>query len=338
MPPKKKPPLQRVKRSVRIPRAGTGPRIRWTGFRPFFDYWGNEIKRFYQLETLASATEYMIEHRDQFIVPSVKTVMGPSPLTSLHFELFQEGRHQLIFRLQAGNTRRKQGAFGFVAAKNAQEHAEVARQEHRILEELHRRAPQFVVRPFRGGKVFLPDRHGRESHGREIYAYITEWLNGYHELGVNRNLQFFLNTLKPHTLSLAQTELLKGQIVEIMARTYDAEKRNAMAVPEIASGDFVVTHPDRGPLRLKLIACRRIVNVSAPARYLHQIATASWEWGDTLFRICPDEPETFFQGLKRAVGAETARLWISQYLSLVRRGTVKDPLPEFTEALAAFGL
>lgn len=337
MPPKKT-PARRSKRPARIPGTGTGPRIRWSGFRPFFDYWGNEIKRFYQLETLASATEYMVENRDQFIVPSVKTVLGPSPITSMHFELFQEGRHQLIFRLQAGNTRRKQGSFGFVVAKNAQEHAEVARQEHRILEELHRRAPQSVVRPFHGGKIFLPDRHGRDSHGREIYAYLTEWLNGYHELGVSRNLQFFLNTLKPHTLSLAQTELLKGQMVEILARTYDPQKRNAMAVPEIASGDFVVTHPVRGPLRIKLIACRRLVNVTAPARYLHQIVTASWEWGDSLVRICPDEPETLFDGLKRALGEETARLWISQYVSLVRRGAVKNPFPEFTEALRAFAL
>lgn len=337
MPPKKT-PARRSKRPARIPGTGTGPRIRWSGFRPFFDYWGNEIKRFYQLETLASATEYMVENRDQFIVPSVKTVLGPPPITSMHFELFQEGRHQLIFRLQAGNTRRKQGSFGFVVAKNAQEHAEVARQEHRILEELHRRAPQSVVRPFHGGKIFLPDRHGRDSHGREIYAYLTEWLNGYHELGVSRNLQFFLNTLKPHTLSLAQTELLKGQMVEILARTYDPQKRNAMAVPEIASGDFVVTHPVRGPLRIKLIACRRLVNVTAPARYLHQIVTASWEWGDSLVRICPDEPETLFDGLKRALGEETARLWISQYVSLVRRGAVKNPFPEFTEALRAFAL
>jgi len=307
-------------------------KVRWSGFRPFYDYWGNELKRHYQLETLAAATEWMLRGNDRFLVPSVRAVLGPAPISSLSFELFQEGRHQLIFFLFAANARHKRAAFAYVAAKNAEEHSAVARAEHRILETLYQRAPQCVVRPFGGGGVFLPDRHGRKGQGRKIYAYLTEWLATYHELGVTRDLQFFLNVLKPHTLSRAQTEFIKGLIVETMARTYSAKERNAMAPPEIASGDFVVTRPDRGPQRVKLIACRAMVRAT-PGKYLQLIFASTWDWGGKTFRLCPETPGMLFDALARALGAEHARAWVAEYAALVRRGAAPDVLPEYRAEL-----
>lgn len=311
------------------------PRIRWGGFRPFYDYWGQEIRRFFQLDTLANATEYMLaRQRDRFIVPSVQSVLGPPPIASLAFDLFQEGRHQLIFRLQAANIKRRSASFGFVVAKNAEEHSKVARREHMNLQELYERAPQFVVRSFRGGTVYLPDRHGRAEHAREVYCYLTEWLPTYHELGVNRNMQFFLNTLRPHTLTLEQTEFLKGQIVEILARSFVPKTGSAMAMPEIASGDFVCTHPSKGPLRLKLIACRRLLTRQTPVKYLHSILNTEWDWGGRPFRITPGLPETFFAGLTRALGKDAARAWLAQYVRAIHSGTYRNDAPEYIEALA----
>lgn len=320
--------------SSRRDRAAPGApfKVRWSGFRPFCDYWGNELKRYYQLETLAAAVEWSLRGKDRFLLPSVRAVLGPAPVTSLDFQLFQEGRHQLIFRLHAANARRKRAAFGFVVAKNAQEHSAVARAEHRNLETLHDRAPRFVVRPFRGGNVFLPDRHGRKGHDREVYAYLTEWLAPFHELGVNKDLQFFLNTVKPHTLSRAQTEHVKGLIIEVMARTYRAKEHNAMAAPEIASGDFVATHPDRGPQRLKLIACRALIRTT-PAKYLQTMLSSAWDWGEKTFHLCPEQPETLYAALQRALGAEEARAWIAQHADAVRRGAIPDLLPKYRAAL-----
>jgi hypothetical protein len=310
----------------------TGPRVRWSGFRPFVDYWGNELRRYYQLETLASATERRLVSGDRFILPSVQQVLGPAPVNTLDFTLFQEGEHQLIFRLRAGNIRRKTATFGYVVAKNAEEHGKVAQAEHFNLGMLYARAKRHVVRPFLGGTVFLPGRRGKE--GREVYAYLTQWLGNYHELGVNKDLQFFLNTAQPHTLSLAQTEEIKGMIVETMAATYDAKQGDAMALPEIASGDFVVTHPGKGPLKVKLIACRRILRKLTPAKYLDTILRASWDWGGRQLTLVPADPATLAGALQRARGKAEGLQWVRQYLAAVHAGAIRRTEPAYTEALA----
>jgi len=295
-------------------------RIRWDGLRPMFDFWGNEIKRFYQLETLAGAAEWMLETgRDRFLIVSIQQVLGPAPVTSLVFELFQEGKYQLIFRLRAINARRKDGTFALVVAKHAEEYSRVAQAELGNLHTLYKRAPMAVVKPFRGGHIYLPDRHRRAGHGREIYAYMTQWLGGYHELGVNRDLQFFINTQRPHTFTISQTELLKAQMVEIIARTYDPAARDCMDMPQVASGDFVVT-ASHGTPRLKLIACRRMIKNVTPAKLIHRIVSAKWDWGGETFRILPVEPDALFEALGRAAGADVARVWLREYANGVRGG------------------
>lgn len=326
-----KPPAQA---RTRKPHQETGPRVRWTGFRPFVDYWGNELRRYYQLETLASATERRLATGDRFILPSVQQVLGPVPVNALDFTLFQEGEHQLIFRLRAGNVKRKSATFGYVVAKNAEEHSKVAQAEHFHLGLLHARAKAYVVRPFLGGTVFLPDRRRKADGGREVYAYLTQWLGRYHELGVNKDLQFFLNTAQPHTLSIAQTEEIKAMIVETMAATYDAKQGDAMALPEIASGDFVVTHPAKGTLKIKLIACRRMLRKLAPATYVSTMLRASWDWGGRQLTLAPADPARFAEALQRARGKAEGRQWVRKYLAAVGNGVLPNPEPAYTVALA----
>ena len=79
-----------------------GLQIRWAGFRPMYDYWGEEIRRYYQLDTLAAGVEQLVfSGQDRIILPSVHRILGPAPISSLVFELFQEGKYQLIFRMRA---------------------------------------------------------------------------------------------------------------------------------------------------------------------------------------------------------------------------------------------
>jgi len=300
-------------------------RVQWHGFRPLFDYWGNEIKRFYKLETLASATEGMLRGNDRFVVPSVRDVLGPAPVTSLSFDLFQEGKYQLVFRLRAGNAKRKQASFGFVVAKAEGTHSKVAAVEHANLRLLNRRAPDLVVQPFRGGYIHLPDRLGRSGQGRNVYAYVTQWLSGFHELGVDRSLQFFVNTEKPHLFTVGQTEGLKGRMVEIIARSYDARTGKCMDIPQVASGDFVVTKPRQGIPRLKLVACRRMLQRMRPAKILDRILGASWDWGGREFRLAPSDPATLDDALTHALGRADAHTWIHDYRSAVESGTVPEP-------------
>lgn len=296
-----------------------GPAVRFRELRPMADYWGQELKRYYKLETLASAVEWCIRRQDRFIMPTVQRVLGSAPVTSLTFTLFQEGRFQLIFRLRAINAKKKSAEFGFVVAKRDGETSATAGAEHRHLEYLHARAPEWVVKPHLGGHVFLPDRH-RRGEGREIYAYLTQWLAAYHELGVDKNHQFFINVHPHHLLTRAQTEALKVQIVAIVAKTYDPEKRVAMEIPEIASGDIVVTRPNRsGRQSAKLIACRRLISNVRPARLIHLIATAGGMWGDARFFLAPADPQDFFNGLALGAGAESARAWMRDYANEIAR-------------------
>ncbi|HUW60755.1 MAG TPA: hypothetical protein VMZ06_07080 [Candidatus Bathyarchaeia archaeon] len=307
---------------------------RWTGFRPLFDYWGNEIGRFYKLETLASAVDWSLQtKRDRFLIPSIQQALGPAPVMSLAFELFQEGRYQLIFRVRAVNTRRKEGTFALVVAKRAEQYSKLAAGEHANLRVIHDRAPDFVVRPFRGGNIYLPDRHGRAEHGRDIYAYVTQWLAGFHELGVNDRLQFIINVKARHTFTIAQTEQLKATIIEILARTYSPKKRDCMDLPEIASGDFVVTAPPKPP-RIKLIACRRMLRNITPVKLLDKIAAASWPWGNTRFYLAPEDPRLLYNAFAHAIGKDVARDTFSQYAAAIDSGKLpeRDTLPRQTLA------
>jgi len=320
MPRRKKHPKPRS----RQPGRGAGIRTRWTELRPFFDYWGAEIPRYYKLETLSSAVDYALQtKKDQFILPSIQRVLGPSPVVSLTFELFQEGRYQLIFRVKALNARRKQGSFALVAAKKAEDY-KLAAKELANLRVLYGRAPDFIVRPFQGGKVYLPDRYGRTEHGREIFAYVTQWLSSYHELGVNENLQFIVNIKARHTFTIAQTEDLKAKMVEIVARTYSPAKRNCADIPEIASGDFVVTMPPKP--RLKLIACRRMLRNMNPVKLLDRVAAAAWPWGESEFFLAPQDPAMLYGAIARAWGSEETRKAFEQYAAALDAGKFQERL------------
>jgi antitoxin (DNA-binding transcriptional repressor) of toxin-antitoxin stability system len=92
-----------------------------------------------------------------------------------------------------------------------------------------------------------------------------------------------------------------------------------MDMPQVASGDFVVTASHGAP-RLKLIACRRMIKNVTPAKLVHRIASAKWDWGGEVFRSLPVEPDALLAALARAVGADAARLWLREYVGAVRAG------------------
>jgi hypothetical protein len=288
------------------------------------DFWGNELKRYYTLETLENATNAMLTQHDRFVASSVRDVAGGSPLVSLTFELFQEGAWQLIYRLRVVNGSRKEAVFAFVVAKNHQECTRVAEAEHANLRVLYARAPQFVVRPFGGGQILLPPGKQKPGERRPIYAYLTQWLGTYHELGVEKDLSFYINVMKPHRLTKVQTEELKSRIVETVLRSYDPAKRECMEMPQIASGDFVVTKPNQGPLKIKLIACRRMLHGVSPSKLIHTIVSTKWDWAEKEFRIVPEVPEAFFEALVRARGMEDARSYLKSYRQKVLDGAYPE--------------
>lgn len=309
-------------------------RVKWSGFKVLLDFWGQPMKRYYQLETLASAVEVSLTWRNSFVFRSVHEVLGAHDVLSLHFELFQEGRYQLIFRLHAVNVKGKSAQFALVAAKNHEECSKIAETEHHNLRTLYTRMPKFVVRPHWGGQLFLPDRHRRKEHDRHIYAYLTGWLNGYEEMGVTRSLQFYVNAMKKHTFTLAETEVIKGEALEIVAASHDPRTRTAMELPQIASGDFVVSRDGPQP-RIKLIACRRMQRNVTRHKLLAQVLTESWEWGGRTFKLAPEDPATVLAALTRVWGKEEARACVRAYLDGVAAGRLPGKKPGYLADLRA---
>lgn len=308
-------------------------RVKWSGFKEMKDFWGQTMKRFYQLETLANATEASLTWRNSFVFRSVHEALGPQEIISMQFELFQEGRYQLIFRLRAVNSNGKTAQLAYVAAKNHEECTDVAKTEHFNLRTLAARMPKHVVQPYWGGTVVLPDRHKRKEQDRHVYAYLTGWLNGYEELGVTRSLQFYVNGLKKHTFTLAETEQLKGQVLEIVASSHDEQSRTAMALPQVASGDFVVRRD--GGLALKLIACRKMQKNISRQKLLSQVLTQSWDWGGRTFKLAPEDPTTVLAALTRAWGEDIAKTAIRAYLDGVAAGRLPGKRPGYLSDLRA---
>ncbi|MGC8846036.1 MAG: hypothetical protein ACP5QY_09320 [Candidatus Hydrogenedens sp.] len=287
----------------------TSMKILWSGFRPLFDYWGNELKRFYQFDTLVNSFNNYLCGKDKFILPSIQKVLGNASITSLKIHLFQEGKYQFIFHLKAENQKFKQAHFALVVAKDGEEFSKVAKSEHQHLLILNKKCPALVVKPFSGDYLFFPDRHNRKEFHRKIYAYLTQWLNEFDELGINKNLQFFTNVSNPHTFSIEETNWIKTKIIETIIHLYDEKKKTSIALPEIASGDFVIKRSPSGQHRIKLIACRKIIKPISPHELISKIMTTSWRWGTNKFSLMPDEPLDFLNAFCNILGEEKSLIW-----------------------------
>ena len=289
------------------------------------DYWGREWSRAFQLETLASAIEGCARRKqDRFIAASIQHQLGPSPLVSAQFELVQESRHQLIFRIRAVNSRKKRGSFRLVTAKNHTEFSRVTVREFRHLQWLYERIPNLVVEPLKGERIFLPDRHKRKEKGRTLFAYVTRWPTGFQELGIRRDLRFTKNVDTPVTFDQDIDEAIKRRIVEIIIRTYDARQHTCIELPRVTSGDFVVAHQGSGQPRLKLVSCRRLITNATPERLLHSVLTGSWKWGDREFNIVPSDPADVVQALNNALGKAEAKMWFDRYRTALARRRFRD--------------
>ncbi len=312
--------------------------VRWSGLRPMADAEGKRYKRFFKLETLASATEKLLRLRNNFIIKSVQRVLGPSEISHLHFELIKEGAHQFVFRVEAGNIRRKTALFAMLTAKRHDAFSKALAIEHEHMQALYERIPSYVARPFGGGRILLPAKRRGMPADRAVYAYLTQWQQGFYELGAGKNGLFAAFTPQPRSFSAAQTEAIRAAIVEMMARAYDPESRTCIEAPDVPAGDLMVSHPTKNEPRLKLTACRRLIRNVSPAKLLHRMAGVEWECPGGKLSLVREQPDVFFEGVKRAAGADVARSWFQHYLHAIDKGRLEplDTLPrEVVETLAS---
>ncbi len=102
---------------------------------------------------------------------------------------------------------------------------------------------------------------------------------------------------------------IKVKILEIILSRYDEKKKISIALPEIASGDFVIKRSPSGNHRLKLIACRKMIKPISPHELIAKIITTSWQWGNKRFSLVPEEPVDFFSVFQKILGEEKSIVW-----------------------------
>ncbi len=323
-----------VGRGKRVSRHGSPILTQWSDIRDLSDSFGEAYKRYFKPETLASAVDYMLQqNNDRFILPTVQQKLGPAPITSLHFKLAQETRQRIVFKMRAGNARKKLTNFAFVVSKKPLQDSTLIAEEHAILQTLHKRNSRQVLQTWRGGTVFLPDRYRRADKGREIYCYLAEWLPGFEPLGLNKEAQCVLYTDTRKALSKVETEHIKESILEIMLRTYDAKQQNMMALPDIPGGDFLIKRAPNSKPQVKLVAARKLFERAKPGAVLSSLLSASWDCGEQVFQLAPADPTKLQETIAQALGPDAAEAWIRDLLRFVARSRKTTIQAEYLQAL-----
>ncbi|MFP6595820.1 MAG: hypothetical protein VCC01_00030, partial [Candidatus Hydrogenedentota bacterium] len=334
MPPRRKPKprprsrshvaKRRIKRSNLMTKDGSVLYIKFKNTQPRMDSEGKEYKRFFKLETLTNALEKQIRTNDKFVLSSIRQVLGSMTIRNIDAEMVQESKYRFTFRLKLQSENRKQATFGLVVAKNNQECSEIVKREHSLMRILHERVPKCVVEPLKGGTIFLPDRHRRAEQDRDIYAYMTMWTGGFHELDIQSSGNLALKSPRLTRMTPGQTQAAKRRMIEIIVRTYDPNRRNAMSIPLVPVGDFIAAKQTKGTPQLKISACTDMQNRVSPAKLIHRIVDADWKIKKQVYCLMPGDPAEFVQALTNALGKEDAMDWISQY----RKAVKSKRLPE----------
>lgn len=293
----------------------TGPRIKWTNLKAPSLAQGKAAERFFKLETMASAIEKLTGGSDRVITPSLKSTMGLSRITSMVGEVVNERRYQLTLRIKATNTNRKRGSVRVIVAKNNQEFSTQLTTEHHFLQELHKKKPKLVISAGRTGVLFLPDRYRRSSNDRELFFYVTPWING-ETLGIGKGAQFTAMGQRPHMFSAVETEHLKCKIIELLAGTYDFTARTGLDMRDLKLDDFLVAKPGKAMPRLTLCACRA-KGRQQPNVFLDRILEKAWKGrAGGAVALCPNDPAMFHKALVSGCGPEQANRWLTNYLAL----------------------
>ncbi|MFZ7127792.1 MAG: hypothetical protein ACOWWM_16660 [Desulfobacterales bacterium] len=267
------------------------PRIDVGPIGEMHDYWGKRLSRPIAPEALRSALVRYFRDPENRLWESMSQMAGGQPvrisgIRSVKASHFQEGDFQHIFQVRVNGASTGRRCLAMVVAKNEGLVSGTAADEFRNLKRLHHRQGRYVVRPLAGGTMSLePDAAGQTQ---TVFIYFTEWLHGFHELGVDRQLNFFINEKPFHYFDRRVSDILRAQVLKILFSCYDAGSRKAMAPPKIGAGDFVITRPRPGrPYDLKLIACRKIFSGVTPGQCLRLYLGYHGTWGGRIFHLLP---------------------------------------------------
>lgn len=321
--------------------SGHGPSARplvlttkWNNMVEFVDHRGKPFRRFYQLDTLASAVDKLVRDRDRLIQPAIEKVLGPGKIINLVFTLTAEDELRLIFTIKVTSATRRKTQLSLVVAKNPEEGSRRVAQEYKHLRLLHERLKDEMTEPLRAGILFLPDRYRREDHHRELEAYITALPVGYEPLGIHRNLQYTAGTTPPHTFSRKETEGLKQKMCTLALKAFNPVTRTGLDTGQLDASTFQVHRTGKSLPKLKLFNCVHMQTRLTSTRVLSFLLTDTWTCRGIECTVAPESPGMFFEAVVNAVGPETARQWLKQYCHQAKAGKIKGPSPEYVDALA----
>ena len=252
-----------------------------------FDYWGEPIMWVHNPEYIVRAIEILMAQPDNPVYTALASIGVSEGLESILFHHWQEGDFQIIFRVDATSRGAEPVSLCLLLAKDGGEVSEIVDTECRNLSALSERHPA-VITPLGQGELEMLDA---ESGGVEFLSYyVTPWLPDFHELGVNKEMNFFVNEEPFHDFSRAETDQLKRDMIEICLSLYDVETRTGIEPPLIGAGDFMVTRPVEGEaLRLRLIASGPAVVYDSLDACLTALLEDQGEWGDQAFSLRPSD-------------------------------------------------
>ncbi len=298
--------------------------ISWSGLSDPKDFSKSKVSRFYKMETLTNALERQIRQQDRFLLASITHVLGASPPTKLKFDLESESEYVFNFKVGVTNANRKRGVLRMAVAKNDREHSNHTLRDCEVLRLLHNCAPGKTIQVYKDGFIYLPDRYRRKEMGREVHAYVTEWLPEYFDLGVARTGQLCSMDAPHKSFSQKETNFIRRAVIELIALTYDPIDRTHVRILPLLEGGLAVHRVKDGNPKIKLVAAERFSRRVTPQKLIHGVLTAHWEARGARFSlVCPD-PMEFVQALQRAVGKPTAEEWLMAY----RRSVKQKRLPE----------
>jgi hypothetical protein len=308
---------------------------KWQNLIELEDFRGKTWRRFYKLESLASALDKLIRERDRLMQPAVEQLLGTGRISEYTFTLADEDALRFLFHVRVTDTTRKRANLVLVVAKNAEEASRRVQLEHKHLKILAERIPDVMAVPLRAGSIFMPDRYRRSEHNRDIAAYITTHHGGYVPLSIHRNGQYMACGAEPYTFTKRDTELLREKMVSIIVSAFHPIKRDGMDTHQLDPSSFLVHRGGKGAPGLKLANCVHMQTRLTPAKVLGFLLTDTWKSRGLESPYVPEDPDRFFHAVCEGAGREAGVQWIAQYVRLARGGKVKSPAPDYLNALAA---
>jgi len=307
-------------------------RTRWLEAPSVLHLGARAPRRFYQLETLGSGVKAVLGQREIGLLHTAHHILGPAAINTLQCELVRENDYALIFKVRAGNVRKKTGHFMLVAAKSHREHAPLLVNDSQALRAMRERVKSGVLDEHYFATVFLPEKHHRsEGPGRKIPIACRAWPGDYLPLGVHRNGQLMLLEGDKPVTTKAETEDFLVAFHRLMLGLYDPLRRNGPDLNHVNITDFGAKRVKGKllPMLMRASALRR--GIAAP-RYVADLLRLQFKYGDARRLSAPEDPEAFYSAVLETMGEDLGTTALRRAVKQLRESPSRRPGAAYLES------